>query len=375
MLSTPQKDADKLLRKKQVNGDVRKALQFGSAVFLAIKERYQKSKSHKEKQFIAKIVAKRIRKYRMAKTAHAMLGIPQEAVMIRDDCLLRYNRKTHVSSCRRLSTTVDKFFCREDNSRTTTGKRDTVSKGGIKKQRRLLLDTLSRLYNKYTLENPWSHMSYSLFCTMRPFFVVSPTNKDRETCLCKVHENSRMLIEKLNNLKRLPHNVNTVDTCVDAAVCTMPTRSCYERRCDGCKDNLKFGDVENLQDTVTWEQWETVKEERVIKGKNVVIQRCVKQTKAGTHLELQNKFEAILSKLCWHIMVMRHQYLQYQTIKEKDTCTMIVDFSENYTCGHNRAIQASHFGASNIQLTLHTGVAYTRSKTLSFLQCFRVHSP
>ena len=183
MLSTPQKDADKLLRKKQVNGDVRKALQFGSAVFLAIKERYQKSKSHKEKQFIAKIVAKRIRKYRMAKTAHAMLGIPQEAVMIRDDCLLRYNRKTHVSSRRRLSTTVDKFFCREDNSRTTTGKRDTVSKGGIKKQRRLLLDTLSRLYNKYTLENPWSHMSYSLFCTMRPFFVVSPTNKDRETCL------------------------------------------------------------------------------------------------------------------------------------------------------------------------------------------------
>ena len=125
MLSTPQKDADKLLRKKQVNGDVRKALQFGSAVFLAIKERYQKSKSHKEKQFIAKIVAKRIRKYRMAKTAHAMLGIPQEAVMIRDDCLLRYNRKTHVSSRRRLSTTVDKFFCREDNSRTRPPENET----------------------------------------------------------------------------------------------------------------------------------------------------------------------------------------------------------------------------------------------------------
>ena len=83
-----------------------------------------------------------------------------------------------------------------------------------------------------------------------------------------------MLIEKLHNLRRLPHNVNTVDTCVDAAVCAMPTRSCYERRCDGCKDNLKFGDVKNLQDTVTWEQWETVKEERVIKGKNVMIQRC-----------------------------------------------------------------------------------------------------
>ena len=162
MLSTPQKDADKLLSKQQVNGDVRKALQFGSAVFLAIKERYQRSKSHKEKQFIAKIVAKRIRKYRMAKTAHAMLGIPQEAVMIRDDCLLRYNRKTHVSSRRRLSTTVDKFFCREDNSRTTTGKRDTVSKGGIQKQRRLLLDTEQIVQQIHTREYMVSHKLFTV---------------------------------------------------------------------------------------------------------------------------------------------------------------------------------------------------------------------
>ena len=66
------------------------------------------------------------------------------------------------------------------------------------------------------------------------------------------------------------------------------------------------------------------------------------------------------------VMVMRHQFQQYRAIKEKDTCTMIVDFSENFTCGHNRAIQSSHFGASNKQVTLHTGVAYTHSKTLSF---------
>ena len=106
---------------------------------IAIKEQYQRTKSHKEKQCIAKIVAKRIQQYRMTNTAHAMLGIPQDAVMIRDDSLLGYNRKTHESSRRRLSTAVDKLFCREDNSRTTTGKRDTVSKGGIKKQRSLLL--------------------------------------------------------------------------------------------------------------------------------------------------------------------------------------------------------------------------------------------
>ena len=66
------------------------------------------------------------------------------------------------------------------------------------------------------------------------------------------------------------------------------------------------------------------------------------------------------------VMVMRHQFQQYRAIKEKDTCTMIVDFSENFTCGQNRAIQSSHFGASNKQVTLHRGVAYTHGKTLSF---------
>ena len=102
----------------------------------------------------------------------------------------------------------------------------------------------------------------------------------------------------------------------------------------------------------------------ICKGKNVVVGRCLKQTHSGTYLELRQKFEVMLPKLCWHVMVMRHQFQQYRAIKEKETCTMIVDFSENFTCGHNRAIQSSHFGSSNKQVTLHTGVAY--NKTLSF---------
>ena len=38
-----------------------------------------------------------------------------------------------------------------------------------------------------------------------------------------------------------------------------------------------------------------------------------------------------------------------------------IDFSENYGCKHHKEIQACHFGASHSQVTLHTGIAYTRN--------------
>ena len=39
-----------------------------------------------------------------------------------------------------------------------------------------------------------------------------------------------------------------------------------------------FPESNDLQDTVEWQQRMLVKEDRCIKGKNVVVSRCVKQT-------------------------------------------------------------------------------------------------
>ena len=79
-VTTPEKDVNKL--RKQGNGGVRKALLFGSAIFRAIKERYSASKSYKEKQLISKLIATRIRKYRMTGGAQAILGIPRYAIKL-----------------------------------------------------------------------------------------------------------------------------------------------------------------------------------------------------------------------------------------------------------------------------------------------------
>ena len=68
-------------------------------------------------------------------------------------------------------------------------------------------------------------------------------------------------------------------------------------------------------------------------------------------------------------MVNRHQLEHYHSVKENGdakSCIIVIDFSENYTCGYSRSIQSSHFGASNNQLLLHTGVVYSYSHSISF---------
>ena len=55
----------------------------------------------------------------------------------------------------------------------------------------------------------------------------------------------------------------------------------------------------------------------------------------------------------------RHQFREYRKLKEnlsERKAVVHTDFSENYKLKYASEIQASHFGASQQQATLHTGV-------------------
>ena len=131
-----------------------------------------------------------------------------------------------------------------------------------------------RLHVIFTAEQPQCKMSYSLFCRLRPFYIVAPTSKDREACLCRLHENGRMVVERMVKANLLPAGISTTEDAVAHAVCPQPQQQCYERSCTKCVNNAK--DVSSdCTDTITWFQWATLKEERVIKNKTVVIQRTI----------------------------------------------------------------------------------------------------
>lgn len=81
------------------------------------------------------------------------------------------------------------FYERNDNSRMTTGKKETVPKTKTKKQKRLLLDTIANLHEKFGAESD-NYISYVTFTRIRPFWVRVPNAKDRQTCICKKHDNA-----------------------------------------------------------------------------------------------------------------------------------------------------------------------------------------
>ena len=97
-----------------------------------------------------------------------------------------------------------KTFLEEDrHSRIKAGKKETITRFKVKKQKRVFNDTLYNLHERFTVEMKCT-LSYSLFCRLRPFWRLSPTIKDREVCICQLHDNADLICEKLYNTELLP---------------------------------------------------------------------------------------------------------------------------------------------------------------------------
>lgn len=106
-----------------------------------------------------------------------------------------------------------------DNSRLTSGMKETVTKNKVKHQ--VLLHTIEGLHNKFLMENENEKISYTSFSRLRSFWVLQP----KESCDTK-------------NL------------------------DCMYGRCPACKDiEVPREDVDQTRE-VTWLKWQTVKENK-----------------------------------------------------------------------------------------------------------------
>jgi hypothetical protein len=166
----------------------------------SIRERYHTTKSDKARQLLASMVASNLlRKYQLMRTCRKSTGISERRLSSSANykvATYSYVREPYKSKTYRLRNIICSFLERDDNSRITTSKSDTITRHENKKQRRLLTDrpTMTRLYAKYKNENPTSTVSHSTFCSLRPFWIVQPSARDRETCLCKLHENGNLVV-------------------------------------------------------------------------------------------------------------------------------------------------------------------------------------
>lgn len=238
-------------------------------------------------------------------------------------------------------TQVTEFFIRDDNSRASAGKKEVVSKKGKKEQKRYLLHSIKVLHQKYKSEGGVA--SETLFRRHRPFFCVHPRVSSRLTTACKPCANFNLMIKKAKDHKM-------VEICSDSQVA--------------------FKDF-TPGDSVSWQQWEVVKEERQIKGEKKVVRIPRLVEVSGTKESLSCAIRSKMDSYAEHREKISTQFKAYRACRERaltqeGVLHVHIDFSENYSSKYDEEIQSVHFGAGRSQITLHTGVIYSAKGTESF---------
>jgi len=129
----------------------------------------------------------------------------------------------------------------------------------MKMQKCLLNDSLINIHRKFLAEHSHQKISYSLFCSLRPFWVVHLSLEDRETCQCKTHENLMFMSDRLYQLKIL--HTKSVEDLADGICCDPMSKLCAYGDCQDCKLNVPEVDKGFEQGEATkCLQWKTVAE-------------------------------------------------------------------------------------------------------------------
>ncbi|KAL4720148.1 hypothetical protein ACJJTC_011325 [Scirpophaga incertulas] len=163
---------------------------------------------------------------------------------------------------------IHSFLLDDENSRLTAGKKETITRRKVKKQIRLLNDTLLNLH-KIFINKSGLKVSYETFRRHRPFWVIFPTAALRNTCLCSVCTNNDYIVYALHNAKILSYSKASL---LAKSLCcgNEPNVACLERKCSQCTDKKVNFNVINGSDTICYERWVTKNITVTIKGITVI---------------------------------------------------------------------------------------------------------
>lgn len=250
-----------------------------------------------------------------------------------------------------------------NNSQIDPGKKAYISRKKIKTQIRWLNASMIDLHVRYCLEN--EKVAYSTFAKYRPFFCKIPKVTARDTCACLKHENFKNVIQVLHKEKIISEN--SVEQVINNLVCDDRDNKCFSRTCPKCRDKkiVKKLNNSNLAAKTSYYHWSTIKEERTNQKtkKKFFVTRTVKNKCSPSLENLLQIFQNQLDAMLIHVQNIIHHYKKTKDKKEDLTPNQGVfhiDFSENINCKYGTEVQSVHFGASRKQISLHTGMFYTK---------------
>lgn len=257
-----------------------------------------------------------------------------------------------------LEKALHRFFVDDSVSKMCPGKKDVVKVGLVKKQRRILLDTLTNLHKKYK-EDTGHNISFVSFTRSRPKWVQPPKKSDRDTCTCVKHANMELLIDALRKPKVIQEK--NITELMATIVCSVKSETCMMGTCDTCKDkNVTFSYEENYR--VKFFKWVSVKEERKIKNKIKIIQKTIKQKSIKPLKTVIQIFNNELVEFKKHLYYAIYQQSQLKTKLDQLGDTELVfriDLVESFTRG-----QVSHGSAIHALWSLQTAGLHAHWNTI-----------
>jgi len=345
-----------------VPDQVKRQLVIHNALLNQIQDNYSNSSSELEKQIVSSTVEGDIlKKYKCQTNIKQKIGCFAKKVSKKvDKNISRRKRRSNIHY------QVVRFFCRDDVTTLTPGKKQTVVRGKIKKQKRLLRDNLRVLHAKFSAEISFK-ISFATFCRHRPYWVVRPRLSDRDSCLCKKHSNMQFQLDVLVKEKLLSEK--NIESLCSSVTCENDSKACMLNTCEQCKfkEPIDMTKIENKEKIVKHFLWKLEKQEVTKRDKKFIVTKTVKVEVKEKLSDLSSNFnKEFRTAFCPHVYRKNHQTKQRQKCIAElayDEAAVHIDFSENYLCKMNEEIQAMHFGSSHNQASLHTVVTYSEDGT------------
>uniref|UniRef100_A0A8D9AZZ8 Uncharacterized protein n=1 Tax=Cacopsylla melanoneura TaxID=428564 RepID=A0A8D9AZZ8_9HEMI len=341
---TPRTKVSKLLKKTPVSNELRKKILFGEVISQQIQQNFADTNCKTKRALFQDVIGgKVIEKYKFKRYLEVLTSKRRNTEGYSKQKRIKYHK-----SIEELRRHVKEFLEQDISSRLTPGKKDTITRNKVKKQKRFLNDSLKNLHSKFVTQyRVYQHISYTLFCRLRPFWIIVPNAATRDTCLCKKHANMSLLVSKLKSL-------NMIDERTSAEVQTKYSET----------GEIKYNEYDD-KDLVSYHQWSTKSSIEIVRGKEKKCMKTVKEEIKSTKEEIVIEFEKQLGPFNEHCKNIVSQYNAIKELKSnmKNTEALLhFDYSENYGCKYAEEVQSAHFGGSKSQVTLHTSVLYYKNE-------------
>lgn len=315
----------------------------------AIKERYNTIRKNRDKKLMKNI-------FDNIEEGRAKEKIITESLGLQGKLRTTTEIRESKTKLRKL---LQDFFLRDDISRATAGKKETLTKNNKKVQKRFLLDSMKNLYKIFKQERPAAKCSYYYFTKNKPFFVTKPSVDGREMCLCKLHVNTGFKAQVLKR-KKIIHT-DDLSALISSTVCDSNNQNCMYGTCQECSKNEVQYDMSRNTEIIKWLEWSRKEEIYEKDGKKFKTFKNIKQEKQGLVKELVILFNEEFKVFKRHVFNMKSQFRNFRLAisnLKADEVVIVADFSENYNCKCHQEVQAHHFGGSRQQVSLHTVVVY-----------------